>query len=80
MAKFLTTEGIVESLYRIIDEAECYLNENEALLTSMNIGRASQERNHEMGILVSKVAITTPLKPYYRNCHYVLRGFSNYNC
>ena len=34
--------------------AKCYLNDREALLTSMNIDRASQERNHEIGILVSK--------------------------
>ena len=116
MATFLTREGIVQSLHRIIDEADrelvlispyirlaektrnllkekrgnttirivsrkakstlaekpfldslgkdvsfltylhakCYLNDKEALLTSMNIDRASQERNHEIGILVSK--------------------------
>ena len=34
--------------------AKCYLNEREALLTSMNIQSFSQERNREMGILVSK--------------------------
>lgn len=35
--------------------AKCYLNENEALLTSMNLYQFSQEHNDEMGILVSKV-------------------------
>lgn len=32
--------------------AKCYLNETEAILTSMNLYQSS-ERNHEMGILVS---------------------------
>ncbi len=34
--------------------AKCYLNENEALITSMNLYEYSQDRNYEMGILVSK--------------------------
>ena len=34
--------------------AKCYLNENEALLTSMNLYEFSQENNDEMGILVSR--------------------------
>lgn len=34
--------------------AKCYLNENEALLTSMNLYEFSQVNNHEMGILVSR--------------------------
>lgn len=34
--------------------AKCYLNEKEALVTSMNLHEFSQENNHEMGILVSK--------------------------
>ena len=33
--------------------AKCYLNEKEALLTSMNLYQFSQEHNDEMGILVS---------------------------
>ncbi len=34
--------------------AKCYLNENEALLTSMNLYEFSQVNNNEMGILVSR--------------------------
>ena len=34
--------------------AKCYLNENQALLTSMNLYKYSQENNEEMGILVSR--------------------------
>ena len=34
--------------------AKCYLNEKEALLTSMNLYEYSQEHNDEMGILVSR--------------------------
>lgn len=32
--------------------AKCYLNENQALLTSMNLYEFSQLNNHEMGVLV----------------------------
>lgn len=34
--------------------AKCYLNENEALLTSMNLYSHSEVNNYEMGILVSR--------------------------
>lgn len=34
--------------------AKCYLNEKEALLTSMNLYKYSQEYNYEMGIVVSR--------------------------
>ena len=34
--------------------AKCYLNENEALLTSMNLYEFSQQNNDEMGILVTR--------------------------
>lgn len=34
--------------------AKCYLNENEAILTSMNLYEFSQVNNNEMGILIEK--------------------------
>lgn len=34
--------------------AKCYLNEDKALLTSMNLTKDSQVNNYEMGILVSR--------------------------
>ena len=34
--------------------AKCYLNENEAIVTSMNLYKFSQENNEEMGIVVLK--------------------------
>lgn len=34
--------------------AKCYLNENEAIITSMNLYEFSQQKNNEMGIYVSK--------------------------
>jgi phosphatidylserine/phosphatidylglycerophosphate/cardiolipin synthase-like enzyme len=34
--------------------AKCYLNENEAIVTSMNLYSFSQQNNDEMGIYVSK--------------------------
>jgi hypothetical protein len=34
--------------------AKCYLNENEALITSMNLYEFSQQNNNEMGLYVSR--------------------------
>ena len=34
--------------------AKCYLNENEAIITSMNLHQFSQQNNNEMGIYFSK--------------------------
>ena len=34
--------------------AKCYMNEDEALLTSMNLYEYSQVNNHEMGMLISR--------------------------
>ena len=44
----------INTTFRENLHAKCYLNENEALLTSMNLYQFSQENNDEMGILVSK--------------------------
>ena len=38
--------------------AKCYLNENEAIITSMNLYEFSQQNNNEMGIYISKVQDT----------------------
>ena len=47
----LTTKevGFVQNLH-----AKCYLNENTAIITSMNLYQFSQQNNDEMGILVSR--------------------------
>ncbi len=50
---FLDSLGITTSYLKNL-HAKCYLNENEALLTSMNLYQFSQEHNDEMGILVSR--------------------------
>lgn len=34
--------------------AKCYINENEAIITSMNLYEFSQQNNNEMGIYISK--------------------------
>ena len=44
----------IRSTFRENLHAKCYLNENEALLTSMNLYEFSMENNDEMGILVSR--------------------------
>ena len=50
---FLDSLGIRMSFLKSL-HAKCYLNEDEALLTSMNLYQFSQEHNDEMGILVSR--------------------------
>ena len=35
--------------------AKCYMNENEAIITSMNLYEFSQQNNNEMGIYISKL-------------------------
>ena len=50
---FLDALGI-KSVFLENLHAKCYLNEKEALLTSMNLYQFSQEHNAEMGIIVSK--------------------------
>ena len=50
---FLDSLGIATTFLKNL-HAKCYLNENEALLTSMNLYQFSQEHNDEMGILVSR--------------------------
>ena len=44
----------IELCFREPLHAKCYLNEKEALLTSMNLYQFSEVHNDEMGILVSK--------------------------
>ena len=55
--------------------AKCYLNESEALLTSMNLHKYSQENNDEMGILVSKEKDRKLYEDIYRQVKkYINRG------
>ncbi len=46
--------GIRTSLCKNL-HAKCYINENEAIITSMNLYEFSQQNNNEMGIYISKV-------------------------
>lgn len=45
--------GVRTSLCKNL-HAKCYLNENEAIITSMNLYAFSQINNNEMGILITK--------------------------
>ena len=51
---WLESMASIRTSYCKILHAKCYLNENEALLTSMNLYEFSQVNNNEMGILVSR--------------------------
>lgn len=45
--------GIRTSLCKNL-HAKCYINENEAIITSMNLYEFSQQNNNEMGVYISK--------------------------
>ena len=53
-------EGLtqIKTSFRPNLHAKCYLNENEALLTSMNLYEFSEKNNDEMGVLVSTMTKT----------------------
>ena len=56
--------------------AKCYLNEKEALVTSMNLHEFSQEHNDEMGILVSKREDSVLYEAIYQDAKRLLQAAS----
>ena len=52
--EWLQQVDAVTTSYRKDLHAKCYLNENTALLTSMNLYEFSERNNDEMGVLVSR--------------------------
>jgi len=53
--------------------AKCYLNENEAIITSMNLYEFSQVNNNEMGILVDKSSDPELYKEVYDEANRLIR-------
>jgi phosphatidylserine/phosphatidylglycerophosphate/cardiolipin synthase-like enzyme len=53
--------------------AKCYLNENEAILTSMNLYEFSQVNNNEMGIYVDKAMDPELYKDIYEEAQRLIR-------
>jgi phosphatidylserine/phosphatidylglycerophosphate/cardiolipin synthase-like enzyme len=53
--------------------AKCYLNENEAILTSMNLYEFSQVNNNEMGIHVDKITDPELYKDIYDEAQRLIR-------
>ncbi len=51
---WLRTQEWIETRFCKTLHAKCYLNEKEAVLTSMNLHKFSQENNNEMGIRASR--------------------------
>ena len=54
--------------------AKCYLNEDKALLTSMNLYEYSQVRNYEMGILVSRTEEPELYEKVYEEARLIMRA------
>lgn len=53
--------------------AKCYLNEHEAIITSMNLYEFSQINNNEMGILIEKDKDPELYKDVYEEAHRLIR-------
>src|ERR1044072_1982957 len=53
--------------------AKCYLNENEAILTSMNLYEYSQVNNNEMGIHIDKATDLQLYKDIYEEAQRLIR-------
>lgn len=53
--------------------AKCYLNENEAILTSMNLYAFSQVNNNEMGIHIDKTTDPELYKDIYEEAQRLIR-------
>jgi phosphatidylserine/phosphatidylglycerophosphate/cardiolipin synthase-like enzyme len=53
--------------------AKCYLNENEAIITSMNLYEFSQVNNNEMGIHIAKVTDPELYKDIYEEAQRLIR-------
>lgn len=53
--------------------AKCYLNENEAIVTSMNLYDFSQINNYEMGIYVEKAKDTELYSDIYKEVNRLIR-------
>lgn len=53
--------------------AKCYVNEDEVLLTSMNLYEFSQINNNEMGLLVSREEEPDLYKEIYEECMRLVR-------
>jgi phosphatidylserine/phosphatidylglycerophosphate/cardiolipin synthase-like enzyme len=54
--------------------AKCYLNESEALITSMNLYEFSQVNNEEMGILVSRAEDPALYAEVYEDAFRLIRA------
>lgn len=53
--------------------AKCYLNESEAIITSMNLYEFSQVNNNEMGIYIEKQKDPELFKDIYNEAHRLIR-------
>jgi hypothetical protein len=54
--------------------AKCYLNENEAIVTSMNLHEYSQVNNYEMGIYIEKSQDSDLYKSVYEEVQKLIRN------
>ena len=53
-SNWLKSKEFIKVLFRDNLHAKCYMNEKEAIITSMNLYDFSQQNNNEMGIYVTK--------------------------
>lgn len=69
----------VNTIFRKNLHAKCYLNENEALLTSMNLYEYSQVNNDEMGIAITRAEEPDLFKSIYEEAVRLATKIENVN-
>ena len=70
---WLKSKAFVRSSFCKNLHAKCFMNESEALITSMNLYEFSQVNNEEMGILVSKAEDTSLYTSVYEEAMRLIR-------
>ena len=66
--------GNIRTSFRKNLHAKCYLNEKQAILTSMNLYEFSQQNNDEMGILVSSEDDSPLFNEIYAEAERILKA------
>lgn len=72
--QWLASMASIRTSFRSNLHAKCYLNEKEALLTSMNLYEFSQVNNDEMGILVSREQDAALFSKIIEESRRIMRG------
>ena len=74
VTNWLASSSSIRLRFRENLHAKCYLNEDQALLTSMNLHEFSQQNNDEMGVLASRKEDRQLYERIYEDALRILEG------